>query len=122
MSKNPPKMKDYRKLLFWVKSHQFAKEVYEETKGFPKSELYGLTSQLRRAAVSIPTNIVEGCGRESKAELKRYLVIASGSAAEVEYLLFFASEIGLIQKEKYNNLNAKVLEIKKTLTSYKNKI
>lgn len=115
-------MKDYKKLSFWASSHKLAKEVYNITKSFPKSELYGITSQLRRAALSIPTNIVEGCGRESKKELKRFLVIASGSAAEVEYLLFFASEIDLISKSDHIELNKKILEIKKTLTSYKNKI
>ncbi len=115
-------MKDYKKLSFWVKSHLFAKEIYQVTKSFPDSENYGITSQLRRAALSIPTNIVEGCGRESKKELKRYLVIASGSAAEVEYLLFFASEIELINKNQHTELNGKVIAIKKMLTSYKNKI
>ena len=98
------------------------KEIYQCTKSFPKSEIYGLTSQVRRAALSIPTNIAEGCGRTSKVELKRYLVIASGSASEVEYLLYFAYEIGYLKKEKYEQLNASILEIKRTLTSYKNKI
>lgn len=83
-------MKDYKELSFWRKSHELALEVYKVTNSFPKEETYGLTSQLRRAALSIPTNTAEGCGRESRKEFKRYLVIASGSAAEVEYLLFFA--------------------------------
>lgn len=115
-------MIDYKRLNFWGKSHELTKKIYGVTKDFPKSEIYGLTSQIRRAALSIPTNIAEGCGRTSKVELKRYLVIASGSASEVEYLLFFSYEIGYLEKGIYENLNASILEIKRTLTSYKNKI
>ncbi len=115
-------MRDYKSLSFWKKSHELAKEIYFITHHFPKNELYGITSQLRRAILSIPTNIAEGCGRQSRNELKRFLIIASGSAAEVEYLLFFAWEIDLIKKEQYEQLNQQILEIKKTLTSYKNKI
>lgn len=115
-------MKDYKELSFWGKSHELAKDVYKMTERFPKEETYGLVSQLRRAALSIPTNIAEGCGRESRKELKRYLVIASGSAAEVEYLLYFAKDIGYIDVENYAQLEQRILEIKRTLTSYKNKI
>jgi len=115
-------MKDYKKLSFWVKSHSFAKEIYKITTSFPKAEEYGIKSQLKRASLSIPTNIVEGCGRESKKEFKRFLVIASGSAAEVEYLLYFSYEIGYITESAHVDLNKKVIEIKKMLTSYKNKI
>ncbi len=115
-------MKDYKKLSFWLMSHKLAKEIYKVTESFPKTETRGIISQLRRSSLSIPTNIVEGCGRESKKELRRYLVIASGSAAEVEYLLFFAFEIGFIDESVYSNLNVKILELKKMLTSYKNKI
>lgn len=115
-------MKDYTQLEFWRRSHILAKEIYIKSKGFPPDEKYGLTSQLRRAALSIPTNIVEGCGRESAKELKRFMTIASGSSAEVEYLLLFSLEIGLLSQEQYNNLNNEILIIKKTLTSYKNKI
>lgn len=115
-------MKNHKELVFWKKSHQLAMEIYKITATFPKSELYGITSQLRRASLSIPTNITEGCGRESKKELKRFLVIASGSASEVEYLLYFAKEIEYITEEEYLQLESSILEIKRTLTSYKNKI
>lgn len=115
-------MKNYKELTFWRKAHSLALEVYSMTKTFPKEETYGIISQLRRAALSIPNNIAEGCGRESKKELKRYLVIASGSAAEVEYLLFFSKDIGYTTEEQYLNLEKQILEIKRTLTSYKNKI
>ncbi len=115
-------MRDYRQFLFWRKSHELAKEVYFFTKKFPRKEVYGISSQLRRATLSIPTNIAEGCGRQSNAEFKRFLTIASGSAAEAEYLLFFAWEISLLQKEQYESLNNKIVEIKKMLTAYNSKI
>lgn len=81
-------MKNYKELGFWQDAHILANNIYDITDTFPKSELFALTSQLRRAALSVPTNIVEGCGRESIKELRRFLVISSGSIAEVEYLLF----------------------------------
>ena len=115
-------MTNYKRLNFWAKAHELAKEIYGATKTFPKSELYGMTSQIRRAAVSVPTNIAEGCGRTSKAELKRFLVIASGSAAEVEYLLLFSHEIGYLDTHSFEKMTSAVIEIKRTLTSYKNKI
>lgn len=115
-------MKNYENLSFWEESHQLAIDIYEITKGFPKSELYGLTSQLRRSALSVPTNIAEGCGRESKKELRRYLVMASGSIVEVEYLLLFCKDMVLITEPIYVDLTEKASSIKKRLTAYKNKI
>jgi four helix bundle protein len=75
-------MKDFRQLKVWEKAHQLAVAVYKETKGFPKEELYGLTSQIRRSSMSIPTNIAEGCGRNTDADFARFLQIAMGSASE----------------------------------------
>jgi len=77
-------MKDFKKLKVWEKSHQLTLGVYKATRSFPKEELYGLTIQTRRASVSIPANIAEGCGRGSDAELARFFQIAMGSASELE--------------------------------------
>ena len=77
----------YKKLIVWQKADELAYQVYIETRNFPKEEIYGITSQLRRAALSVPTNIVEGYGRQSKNELRRFTNIALGSLAEVKYLI-----------------------------------
>lgn len=90
---------DSTKLLVWQKSHELVLKVYEITRGFPKEELYGLTSQIRRAAVSVPCNIVEGKGRGSSAEYKRFLIIARGSLEEVKYQLFLAEELCYMDSE-----------------------
>ena len=115
-------MKAYRKLKVWEKSHQLVLDIYKVTKQFPKEELFGITSQLRRASVSILNNIAEGCGRDSDRELKRFLVIANGSANEVEYLLYLSFSLGYITNEEYKKLENDVLEIMKMITSFKNKI
>ena len=78
-------MKDFRELQVWHKAHQLALKVYKASASFPKEETYGLLSQIRRAAVSIATNIAEGCGRGSTKELKQFMQIAMGSSSEVEY-------------------------------------
>lgn len=81
-------MKDFRNLKVWEKSHQLTVEIYKATEKFPKHEQYGLTSQLRRASVSVAANIAEGCGRKSDADFGRFLGIAMGSVSELEYLIF----------------------------------
>jgi four helix bundle protein len=96
--------KSYKKLLVWRKADELAKQVYAETKGFPKEEMYGATSQLRRAALSIPINIVEGTGRQGVKELKHFANIALGSNCEVEYLLEFCFNLGYFSKEAYLKL------------------
>ncbi len=85
--------KGYRKLFAWQKANQLALNVYLKTKQFPKDEIYGITSQLRRAALSVPTNIVEGQGRQNKREVRQFINMALGSLAETEYLLGFALEL-----------------------------
>jgi four helix bundle protein len=89
-------MKDYKKLMVWEKAHQLTLSVYEATKGFPKDELYGLTTQIRRACVSIPANIAEGCGRDGDAELARFFQISMGSSSELEYHLLLAHDLGFL--------------------------
>jgi four helix bundle protein len=79
-------MKDFQELNVWRKAHTLTLDVYRATRGFPKKELYGLTSQMRRCCASIPANIAEGCGRPGDAELARFCQIALGSASELQYL------------------------------------
>ena len=98
--------KSYKKLIVWQKADQLAREVYIETKHFPKEEIYGITSQLRRSALSIPTNIVEGSGRQSKAEMRRFTNIAMGSLFETEYLLEFCCGLGYLNNDSYEKLEA----------------
>ena len=85
-------MQDFRKLNVWEKAHEFVLDVYKASDLFPPQEKFGVTSQLRRSAASIPTNIAEGCGRGSNADLARFLQISMGSASEVEYLLILARD------------------------------
>lgn len=115
-------MQDFKKLKVWEKAHQFTLEIYKVTLIFPKDELYGLTSQIRRASVSIPTNIAEGCGREGELELKCFLQISSGSAIEVEYLLLLSSDLKFITQTQYEHLTSQVDEIRKMLISFIKKI
>ena len=110
-------MKDFRQLKVWEKAHLLALAIYKETKKFPKEELYGLTSQIRRASMSIPTNIAEGCGRNTDAEFARFLQIAMGSASETEYQLLLSHDLGFLNKDQYDNLNLDVTEIKRMLVS-----
>jgi four helix bundle protein len=78
-------MKDYRKFVVWQKSHELTLEIYQVVSDFPKDELYGLVSQMKRSASFIPTNIAEGCGRNTELDFRRFLVMAFGSANELEY-------------------------------------
>jgi four helix bundle protein len=110
-------MKDFCQLKVWEKSHQLALSVYKATKEFPKEELYGLTSQIRRASMSIPTNIVEGCGRNMDKEFARFLQIAMGSASETEYQLILAQDLEFLPQESYEQLHNDVEEVKRMLAS-----
>lgn len=109
-------MRDFHSLKVWEKSHAFALAVYKACEAFPRMEQYGLTSQLQRAALSIPTNIAEGCGYESDAQFIRFLEIALGSASECEYLLLFARDMGYLSSETFTALSADATEIKRMLT------
>ena len=115
-------MKDFRKLSVWEKAHSLVIEVYKITADFPKSELFGLTSQIRRAVASIPANIAEGCGRDSDADLARFLQMSLGSASELEYHLLLAHDLNLINDAGYDNLNIRVIELKRMLTSLVKKL
>jgi four helix bundle protein len=108
-------MGDYRKLEEWQAAHALTLEVYQVTGRFPRSEGFGVTSQLRRAASSIGVNIAEGCGRNSDRELARFLRVALGSANEVDYLLHLARDLGFLREERSQALTTEVSSIKKRL-------
>jgi len=111
-------MKDFRQLKVWEKAHYLALAIYKASVNFPKEELYGLTSQIRRSSVSVPTNIAEGCGRNSDAEFARFLQIAMGSASETEYLLLLAHELSFLRNNDYKKLQNDTEEVKRMLASF----
>ncbi len=115
-------MKDFKELLVWQKSHLLTLSVYKISKSFPKDERYGLTSQIRRSALSLPSNICEGCGRLSDKELAQFLVIASGSASELGYQLLLARDLEYISSFEYNPLEAQITEIQKMLNAFIKKL
>src|ERR1022692_4242127 len=110
-------MEDFKDLRVWAKAHELTLGIYQKTRTFPKDEMYGLTSQLRRAPASIGANIAEGCGRRSDAEMRRFVQIARGSANEVEYHLLLAKDLNFLTTDEHRDLEAKVLEIQRMLAS-----
>jgi four helix bundle protein len=108
-------MRAFRNLLVWERAHALTLEIYEATAGFPNEERFGLTSQLRRGASSIPTNLAEGCGRNSRADMARFVDYASGSASEVEYLLLLSCELGYLDEPRRARLAGEVTTIRKML-------
>lgn len=98
-------MKRYEKLDAWRLAHELALDIYRATAGFPRSELYGVTAQTRRAALSVPTNIAEGSAKRGHREFRRFLDIAIGSLAELSYLLRFAKDLGVLPPEDSERLN-----------------
>jgi four helix bundle protein len=104
-------MGDFKKLEVWLLAHEVACDVYRKTASFPKSEIYGLTAQLRRSASSVPANIAEGCGRRGDLEFSRFVRISLGSATELEYHLLLSRDIGLLDRSVQEQLSEKVLRI-----------
>jgi len=115
-------MQDYTKLNVWVKAHGLTVEIYKISRSFPKEELYGLTSQIRRASSSVPMNLAEGCGRSSKADKVRFFDIAYGSASETEYQLLLARDLEYLPVEIHQKLSENAAEIKKMLSSLISKL
>jgi four helix bundle protein len=107
-------MQDFRDLKVWAKAHQLVLDVYRATASFPRAELYGLTSQLRRSAVSVPSNIAEGCCR-SKGDFARFVQIAAGSASELEYQLLLAKDLDLLRIDTFQPLSDQTIEVKRML-------
>ena len=110
-------MKDFRDLKVWHKAHELALHLYRATRAFPREELYGLTTQLRRGGVSVASNIAEGCGRGSDADFARCLQIAAGAASEVAYQLLLARDLELLRHDEHSPLDNRTTEVKRMLTS-----
>jgi four helix bundle protein len=110
-------MEDFKNLKVWVKAHQLTLAVYQSTRKFPRDEIYGLTSQIRRASASIGANIAEGCGRRSDPEMKRFVQIARGSASELEYHLLLARDLQFLTVEEFKELELKTFEIQRMLAA-----
>lgn len=108
-------MRDHSKLRAFELADDVAMLIYKTTKYFPKEEVYGLTSQMRRAAVSVPSNIVEGCARESQADYHRFLEIAFGSLRELRYQCTLSKRLGYLIVDDHAAVDAKILETEKVL-------
>ena len=110
-------MRNFQKYQVWIKSHEQVLSIYKCTSLFPREEVFGITSQIRRSAVSIPSNIAEGCGRKSDPDFKRFLIIAFGSASELEYLLILSNDLKYIDNQVFSEHLKTVIQIKKMLSS-----
>jgi four helix bundle protein len=116
------KVKNYSELIAWQKAMDLAEAVYRATENLPRQELYGLTSQLRRAAVSVPSNIAEGQGRSSTAEFVHRLSIAHGSLREVETQILLAGRLGMINKENLETLMDRAAEVGRLINGLRNSL
>ena len=96
--------KGYKKLNVYQEAHKLVRSIYKATDSFPRSEIFGLTSQMRRAAVSVPANILEGYGREASREFRRFLLIAQGSLVELEYYIELALDLGYLSGAQYASI------------------
>jgi four helix bundle protein len=110
-------MKDFRDLQVWHKAHSLTLACYGITSTFPRPEVYGLTSEIRRCAASAAANIAEGCGKRGNGEFYRFLNMALGSTSELEYHFLLAHDLQLLGEENYKDLNHRVIEIKRVLAS-----
>src|SRR6266516_629610 len=110
-------MRDFREIKVWEKAHRLTLEIYKATSKFPREEMYGLTSQMRRSSSSIAANIAEGFGRGGNAELARFLQIGMGSASELQYHVLLAKDLNLLTKTIYEQLGEPATEGKRTLAA-----
>src|SRR5271156_6545044 len=115
-------MQGFRNLRVWEKSHRLTLDVYAASKIFPRDEVFGLTSQMRRSSASIGMNIAEGCCRKGDAEMARFLQMAMGSASELEYQLLLAHDLNFLRDPGYESLVGQVVEVKKMLSSLMQKV
>ena len=115
-------MNDFRKLEVWRKSMTLANTVYQKTKDFPKEELYGITNQMRRYSVSIPSNIAEGCAKSSSKEFARYLKISLGSAYELETQMTISIGLNYLDKSSYDQILDEIIQIQKMISKLRSTI
>lgn len=113
-------MKEYTDLEVWIHARELVKLVYDLTNPFPKEEVYGLTNQIRRSVVSIPSNIAEGCGRQSNKETIQFLYVAKGSLYELETQLYLSQDLNYVIKEDFNKIMTKVVSCKKLINGFIN--
>jgi four helix bundle protein len=111
-------MRDFKELKVWHKAHQLVLVVYRQTTTFPAEERFGLTAHLRKTALSIPSNIAEGCGRQSERELARFLSIAAGSTSELDYQLLLAHDLGYLPDDSFHLLTEQVGEVRRMLCRF----
>ena len=112
----------FRKIRAWQKAHGLVLEVYKASRGFPNSEKYGLTNQLRRAAVSVPTNIAEGYKRRSRRDFAHFLNVAESSLEETKYLLLLAADLGYLERSSYERISAMTDEVGRMLCGFQKRL
>jgi four helix bundle protein len=115
-------MGDFRELKVWQKAHELTLDVYRVTAQFPKQEIYGLVSQMRRCAASVGSNIAEGKGRRGDIEFGRFIQIACGSLTELEYQLLLSRDLKYLPETDYRNMNQKLAEVNRMLVSLQQKV
>jgi four helix bundle protein len=111
-------MRDFRELKVWQVGHELALNVYKVTASFPRTEVYGITAQLRRAAVSVGANIAEGSGRNTDAAMRQFLVIAHGSVSELQYLLLIAGDLGYLEPVVITTLHDRTKDLRRMLNGF----
>lgn len=115
-------MHNFKELKVWQNSKNLVIDIYKDTENFPKTEIFGLTNQIRRASVSVPSNIAEGCGRISDKDLIRFLDIANGSSFELETQLIIANELKFLDDRTFTLLSNKLDEVQKMIYGFKNSL
>ena len=112
-------MHNFKELIVWQKSRYLVKDIYKITQKFPDDERFGLTQQIRRASVSIPSNIAEGSGRGTNVDFARFIDIANGSAFEVETQLYLALDLEYISQSEFDSITEKLLDVERLLYNFK---
>jgi len=115
-------MRDFHELKVWGKAHRLVISIYAVTQHFPSEERFGLTQQIRRTAVSVPSNIAEGCGRNTEPELARFFDIATGSASELDYQILLARDLRYIDEDNHKELAHQVQEVRRMLYAFMKKV
>ena len=115
-------MQNYSNLLVWQKSHQLTLDIYEVTRSFPKNEQFGITSQMRRASSSVPTNLAEGSGKLTQHDFRNFVLISFGSSNELEYLLLLSFDLHYLDEYEFARLDEQIKEVKRMLSGLINSI